>query len=65
MKRISWKTTGVALLGIIVLIASFSLVYLEKVNITDMAGALSPIALFITSIGLYFAKDKDKSGLTL
>jgi len=57
----SWKTTTVAVVGLLLGIGTFIFWFIGKVDNEGLAIGLSGIATFTTMLGLLFAKDSDQS----
>lgn len=55
------KTTIVAFIALLLGVTVFVLWFLKKLDNTQLALGLSSVATFGTTVGLFFAKDADKS----
>ena len=61
--RKNWKTSIVAIVGVLSLAVNIVLLYLGKITATDFGIIMSSIGTFLLVLIGLFAKDGDKTGI--
>lgn len=59
----NWKTSLVAVAGLISLFTSMTLLILDMITSSDFAVIMGAIGVFLVTLVSAFAKDGDKTGL--
>jgi hypothetical protein len=58
----NWKTSLIGLFGVVYLFSGLILVYFKFVTLSEFAGSLALVSVFMTSILGFFSKDSDVTG---